>query len=455
MCDAAGRPMADSAETEVIALLDSSWVPKRGEMVQIEGQPFRKPRGVSWDGAARLPFLLFTACAALDQAGVPEAGGLAGGKTVMVAGSSGPLPPLLASLIDQRGAVPLVVGSGPSLERITSLRKSPQPPSDYPPSAFAPPPASTPPPKPVAYVSTLDFSDPSLSDSLRSLTAAQPTSGAQCIRDLELADAGAGGALTSSVTRAGIIHAVLDVVGCEAEPWLIEERWDVSYISVASDSLKRVIADGAFGEIGRHMPSFPPARTGTESAPFPFAPFSFAPFSSGGARDDKPPSSGSSGAVQGAQRAWLPDDACAAVLRSNLELMDSGSLHIPDEIRALGTAPGGGGGGSSGGWSGGGSGGVGDGAGGGAGLGSGIGGMLGAGLAGLATRVGEVGGMATGMRVVRELAEQYKEYLSWPRDVDTGARAGFPGRDLWASTEARQGFERGEFGVNLPREMKR
>ena len=46
-----------------------------------------------------------------------------------------------------------------------------------------------------------------------------------------------------------------------------------------------------------------------------------------------------------------------------------------------------------------------------------------------------------------EVQEQYLEYLSWPRDVDTGMRAGFPGRDLWSSVSlAQEGVGR-EWGV--------
>lgn len=407
MCDAAGRPMAESADSDIIAVLESSRVPRRGELVQFDAQPFRKPRGVSWDGAARLPFLLLTACAALQQAGVPEAGGLASGKTVMVAGSSGPLPPLLASLIDHRGAVPLVVGSGPSLDRITSLRKT----AHHPQSPLGESLPASARPKPVAYVSTLDFTDPSLADSLGSLTAAQPTTGAQYIRDLELADP--DGARAAG-TEARSIHAVVDVVGCENEPWLLEERWGASYVSIATDPLKRLISDGAFGEISRHLPSFPPAWPRIQIATSPF----------GSGRGVMEPAADS----EGSERAWLPDEASAAVLRRSLQLMESGALHMPDEIAPHKGA--------------------------GAWMGGGLGGMLGA-VAGPGSRAGDAAGVSAGVRAVWELIEQYKEYLSWPRDVDTGARAGFPGRDLWASTQARQMSDRGEGYMQLTRQMKR
>ena len=69
---------------------------------------------------------------------------------------------------------------------------------------------------------------------------------------------------------------------------------------------------------------------------------------------------------------WQADSACSAVLRSCLSLVDKGVISPPSERYP---------------WS----------------------------------AVSEGG----------ELMEQLFEYLTWPRDVDTGLRVGFPGRDLW------------------------
>jgi hypothetical protein len=123
------------------------------------------------------------------------------------------------------------------------------------------------------------------------------------------------------------------------------------------------------------------------------------------------------------------------MLHRSLELMESGDMHIPDEIRAHGTPDGSASGGA---WRSG-----------------GLGGIFEAGLAGLGSRAGVVAGASAWVQAVWELAQLYKEYLSWPRDVDTGARAGFPGRDMWAPPGARQIFDRGEDYVHLPREIKR
>jgi len=103
LCAADGSAYPGEAEP-TIAIVEQVDAPGRGEVVRVGGAPFRKPRGVSWDFAARLPLLLLTAFAALEQAGVPESGGAARGKTVPT--------PALPSNAKTRASLPQ---TGPSL----------------------------------------------------------------------------------------------------------------------------------------------------------------------------------------------------------------------------------------------------------------------------------------------------------------------------------------------------
>eukprot|EP00967_Tisochrysis_lutea_P151526 scaffold294951_cov32-Tisochrysis_lutea.AAC.1 len=372
MCDADGEPH-DGAR-EVIGFVRSSKAPRRGEVVSVEMQPFVKPRGVSWDGAARLPLLLLTACAALDRVGV-HMGGNHAGKTVMVAGSSGPLPPLLASLIDYRGAQPLVVGTGPALSRIASQNRR----SHIDGSG--------------CKVSTLDFHDALLGSSISSLIAPAPTSSADFVLGLE-----------NTGPFDGELGGVIDVIGCEDEPWLIEERWGVSYVSIASNSLKRAISEGALAEAGRMLSTM--SINMRHSAP-------------ANENSDYPYGSPADGIISGGLHGvWMPNETSISVLRKSLSLIDSGAVHTPKEMRQSKSE-----------------------------VGLSLGNMLSSKVAQLGSHASGTGrSMSTSMHALRELVDQYFEYHSWPRDMDTGGRSGFPGRDLWApldtwrASHQREGF---------------
>ena len=127
LCAVSGTADEPGAE-EVIALLDAPPPEEaHGEVVRVRAECcFPKPRRMSHRAAADLPLLALTAAAALHAAGLPPGRNAVGTDsplpaTVLVAGSSGRLPPLLVELLVARGARPCVAAKKEACERLRRL----------------------------------------------------------------------------------------------------------------------------------------------------------------------------------------------------------------------------------------------------------------------------------------------------------------------------------------------
>jgi len=153
---------------------------------------FALPEALDSEAAVRLPHLLLCAQAALQRAGLSNEAAAAD-KHVLIAGSAGTLPWILVQLLLNRGAMPLVAGVAEceSFARFTDL----------------------------TGVATLDVSQPSFSE------------------------------VVAGAASAGRLHAVMDCLGCEEAPELIEERLGVHYVSLASPGLLTLASDGAISQV--------------------------------------------------------------------------------------------------------------------------------------------------------------------------------------------------------------
>jgi len=158
---------------------------------------------------------------------------------------------------------------------------------------------------------------------------------------------------------------------------------------------------------------------------------------------------------------WLPDPESARVLRRGLELIDTGAISVWATSGDAGGGPLAGKGDAGGGdWAA-----SGDTRGGERGDTGGVSGGLvavGRALAAAGKFGAKAGGVEFGGKVAafggslaafggkfgaaefsfREVSAQYVEYLAWPRDVDTGKRAGFPGKDLWVADGEKSVYAR-------------
>ena len=190
LCAVAGA-LSDDTSTEVVALLSQGSAPARGERVRLGSAAavFRKPRGLSFSAAAQLMLPALTACAALQAARLPPPGTGGGG-----------------------GSRPCVVVAG-STGRLPGL----------------------------------------LSQMLRDAGCAPLVAGrapdAEAVRALgaQFIDHDAA----SFAATAGGVHAVLDVLGREEDPELVQEYMDARYVSLAPPPLTRLADDGALAALRR------------------------------------------------------------------------------------------------------------------------------------------------------------------------------------------------------------
>ena len=195
LCVVSGA-LSDDASTEVVALIDQGSAPARGERVRLgsAASVFRKPRGLSFSAAAQLMLPALTACAALQAARLPPPGSLGAGDRqakVVVAGSTGRLSGLLSQMLREAGCAPLVAGRAQDAEAVRAL-------------------------------------------------------GAQF-----LDHDGDSFAATCSVDDGSCVHAVLDVLGREEDPELVQEYMDARYVSLAPPALTRLADEGALAALRR------------------------------------------------------------------------------------------------------------------------------------------------------------------------------------------------------------
>jgi hypothetical protein len=182
-------------DAEVVALIDQGSAPARGERVRLgSAAVFRKPRGLSFSAAAQLMLPALTACAALQAAGLPPPGSVGAGDRqakVVVAGSTGRLPGLLSQMLRDAGCAPLVAGRAQDAEAVRARGAE-----------------------------FLDHDDDSF-------------------------------AATCSVDDSSCVHAVLDVLGREEDPELVQEYMDARYVSLAPPALTRLADEGALAALRR------------------------------------------------------------------------------------------------------------------------------------------------------------------------------------------------------------
>jgi len=221
--------LSDSGD-EVIALLDQPTAPSRGDRVTAAAA-FTKPRGLGYGSAAQLMLPLLTACVAIETAGVAEAVARCAPERprVVVAGSTGRLPAMLVQLLHERGADALVAGRSQDADVMRRM----------------------------GAAAALDHN----TQDWASLY-------------------GEGG---------GRLHAVLDTLGCEESPELIEEYLDAKYVSLAPPPLRALVEDGAVAALRRRWQPEPPGY------------------------------------------AWLPDEPMLASLGEALRHLDEGALTAPRE----------------------------------------------------------------------------------------------------------------------------
>ena len=197
LCAVSGALSDDtsSAGAEVVALLEQGSAPARGERVRLgSAAVFRKPRGLSFSAACHLMLPAFTACAALQAARLPPPGSaVAAGSPpkVVVAGSTGRLPGLLTQVLRGAGCTPLVAGRAQDAEAVAALGGE-----------------------------FLDHDSTSFAE-------------------------------TCSAEDRSCVHAVLDVLGREEAPELVQEYMDAYYVSLAPPALTRLAEEGALAALRR------------------------------------------------------------------------------------------------------------------------------------------------------------------------------------------------------------
>ena len=186
---------ASSAGAEVVALLEQGSAPARGERVRLgSAAVFRKPRGLSFSAAAQLMLPTLTAVAALQAARLPPPGSaVAAGSPpkVVVAGSTGRLPGLLTQMLRGAGCTPLVAGRAQDAAAVRALGGQ-----------------------------FLDHDSASFAE-------------------------------TCSADDRSCVHAVLDVLGREEAPELVQEYMDACYVSLAPPALTRLADEGALAALRR------------------------------------------------------------------------------------------------------------------------------------------------------------------------------------------------------------
>ena len=181
---------------EVIALLDQPTTPSRGDRVTAAAA-FAKPRKLGYGSAAQLMLPLLTACVAMETACIAEAVARSAAERprVVVAGSTGRLPAVLVQLLDKRGAEAIVAGRPQDADVMRRM----------------------------GAATALDHNEQDFSS--------------QC---------------------GGTLHAVLDTLGWEDSPELIEEYLDAKYVSLASPPLRSLVEEGAVAALRRRWQPEPP-----------------------------------------------------------------------------------------------------------------------------------------------------------------------------------------------------
>jgi len=239
---------ADGGRDDIIALVEDSKLPTRDDHVEAVSV-FPKPTRVPHRLAARLIHPLLTAAAALECTGLQSGSA----PKVLIAGSTGAMPALLVQLLRSRGADPIVAGFGATLEPLARLGAE-----------------------------TWDVTDETFPDRL------------------------------AQVAEQGRLDAVLDVIGREDEPMLLQERLGASYASLASSSLCRLVDEGVWCA----GPSVAAAAGSTSFGP---SAFGLAPF--GQAEGDG--AEGREGCI------WVDCGSARRALTESLALLEEGRIAPP------------------------------------------------------------------------------------------------------------------------------
>lgn len=230
----------DATGREVIALLDEplpSQTPFGTTTVHARASAtFEKPPSMGAAQAASFPLVTLRAAAALERVGWGGEARQTDSPTALVAGSSGRMPPLLVQLLLSRGVRPVVAARAQDAEELRRLGASRV--IDHDSEDWAEcleqarhaPPARSPPP--LRGRSRRDSWPPLLT------ATSWVRSSQECAGEREC-------------SALGPVAAVLDCVGEEEVPQLLQERLGATYVSVASPTLLEFIGDGAVAATAR------------------------------------------------------------------------------------------------------------------------------------------------------------------------------------------------------------